>query len=694
MPIRNKFWIKKIGGKMKKLLFIIIFSIVFTLSAIEIPAGSVSGTWTAADNPYNINGDIEVEAGTSLTIEPGVEIHFSDSYLFWVHGQLTAEGDEAEQILFTAPSTGSGWRGLRFVDSEESNSLSFCVFENGIAHSPEDIYIDKTGGLVHCSNSSNLVIDNCTFFNGAAVDGGAIALFSSDITITNSSFNGNDATVFGGAIYIEESAPLIENCILKNNNTAAMGTICAYNFCDVIVRNTTIASNTGGASTGFYATYSDAQLINILMHSNESEMGSGGAAGFVGSDVYITNCTITENISPTAGGAFWAIASSNVSVTNSIFWENSPQDINMNDGVLEVNYSNIQDEVFTGDGNISEQPLFVDVEEFDFHLQATSGCIDAGTPDTANLNLPEFDIDGNIRIADGNDDGTATIDMGVYELAGGVQFPALEDLTADIIEYNSIELNWVLPDEELTEIEIYRNGELAETIASNSTSWSDEQLAEDVYEYELIAIYVEGESLPVSIEVSLQFVIPENLSGEIISEDPPTVSLIWDFPTIDRDLVGFNLYRDDEMVAEIASDITNYDDILSESGTYEYFLTAVYSPDYESIPSNVISVEVTVDTIDDAVELTTSLLGNYPNPFNPKTNIAYQLENDTLVNLSIYNVRGQKINTLVNNLQTSGKHTIVWNGDDVFGNPVSSGIYYYRLTVENKSLSKKMILIK
>lgn len=89
-----------------------------------------------------------------------------------------------------------------------------------------------------------------------------------------------------------------------------------------------------------------------------------------------------------------------------------------------------------------------------------------------------------------------------------------------------------------------------------------------------------------------------------------------------------------------------------------------------------------------------NLYQNYPNPFNPNTTINYTLMEPGEVKIIIYNSLGQKIKTLIDNHQTSGRHSIAWNGQDEYGNNVSSGIYFYQLEVNNNTISKRMILMK
>lgn len=85
---------------------------------------------------------------------------------------------------------------------------------------------------------------------------------------------------------------------------------------------------------------------------------------------------------------------------------------------------------------------------------------------------------------------------------------------------------------------------------------------------------------------------------------------------------------------------------------------------------------------------------NYPNPFNPETTIQYSLNNPSNVVLSVYNLLGQKINTLVNSFCGAGGHSIAWDGTDLNNNSVSSGIYFYFLQAGENKLFKKMLLLR
>ena len=84
-----------------------------------------------------------------------------------------------------------------------------------------------------------------------------------------------------------------------------------------------------------------------------------------------------------------------------------------------------------------------------------------------------------------------------------------------------------------------------------------------------------------------------------------------------------------------------------------------------------------------------SLSQNYPNPFNPSTTIEFSLPKSSLVNLTIYNMLGQEVKTLINRELNEGIHQVIWNAE------VPSGTYFYRLTTNNGFVAaKKMILMK
>jgi hypothetical protein len=89
-----------------------------------------------------------------------------------------------------------------------------------------------------------------------------------------------------------------------------------------------------------------------------------------------------------------------------------------------------------------------------------------------------------------------------------------------------------------------------------------------------------------------------------------------------------------------------------------------------------------------------ALQQNYPNPFNPETVIAYELPRASKVELSIFNVLGQQVVTLVDSERPAGAHQVVWDGRDAAGRRVASGLYLYRLVTDSFAETRKMLLVR
>ena len=89
-----------------------------------------------------------------------------------------------------------------------------------------------------------------------------------------------------------------------------------------------------------------------------------------------------------------------------------------------------------------------------------------------------------------------------------------------------------------------------------------------------------------------------------------------------------------------------------------------------------------------------ALSQNYPNPFNPETSIDFSTKEAGNVTIDIYNIKGQKVKTLLNEHRAAGRHTLVWNGRDENNRSVASGVYFYRMKNGKFSSTKKMILMK
>jgi hypothetical protein len=103
---------------------------------------------------------------------------------------------------------------------------------------------------------------------------------------------------------------------------------------------------------------------------------------------------------------------------------------------------------------------------------------------------------------------------------------------------------------------------------------------------------------------------------------------------------------------------------------------------------------VGVEEENEAIPHEFALKQNYPNPFNPETNVEFALPKEQDVSLVVYNLLGQEVKTLVNTRLAAGWHQAHWDGRNVQGSDVPSGVYFYRLYTPEFSQTSKMILLR
>jgi hypothetical protein len=161
--------------------------------------------------------------------------------------------------------------------------------------------------------------------------------------------------------------------------------------------------------------------------------------------------------------------------------------------------------------------------------------------------------------------------------------------------------------------------------------------------------------------------------GEIVSYDGATVSQAITFC--------------DSLIDDAAGDHEQAKDICEVINKGEMVPRNVIPLDTDNIPYS-----PTRDTGETPAVF--SLSQNHPNPFNPTTRIAFSLDREEPVSLVIYDIYGKVVKRLVDQPMVAGAYSEEWNGQDSQGNSVASGIYFYRLTAGNRTLTKKMVLLK
>jgi hypothetical protein len=186
---------------------------------------------------------------------------------------------------------------------------------------------------------------------------------------------------------------------------------------------------------------------------------------------------------------------------------------------------------------------------------------------------------------------------------------------------------------------------------------------------------------------------PSNLSVQL--ENGNHAYLHWLAP-LNSEPIGFVIYKNGEFLDMVSfGDSTVYYDYSLLTGPTLYYMTSMYE-NGESPSSNQVTISPVVANDDQvgAVPLTTGLTSIYPNPFNPETNITYQVKDQGSVSIDIYNIRGEKTKHLFQGVKSAGKYSVSWLGKDDAGHTVASGVYFVRFTGAGHQNMRKIILLK
>jgi len=257
----------------------------------------------------------------------------------------------------------------------------------------------------------------------------------SGFTITNGSGSrkgsGETSQTHGGGIFLtNSSSPKLMNLIVKGNiaESANGAGICCWNNCHPLIENVIVSENDGtgnditnDGSGGISLQNSNAILKNVLIINNEGLLAGGIYCA--SSNPLLINVTIANNIAHRSlvnndSAEFISGGNSSPVILNTIIRNNNLKKIIVKDNEITIGHSNIQGgavgienhgTIHWLEGNIDQDPLFAGSGYYPYQINDYSPCIDAGTPDTTGLNLPEYDLAGEVRYY--ND----RIDMGAYE---------------------------------------------------------------------------------------------------------------------------------------------------------------------------------------------------------------------------------------------------------------------------------------
>ena len=787
---------------------------------LSVPAGPVedvsgpqSGIWTS-DYIYQVIGDISVNNGDTLIIEPGVTVKFMDYYLFTIYGKLLAAGTETDTIHFTSgqPSWNwnpGDWNRIRFEDSSDSNSV--------ISYSK----IEYASYGIFCYFSSPNISNNTISNNN---DDGISCQNYSSPTISNNTISYNN--YFGISCY-NSSSPTISNNTISYNNY--YGFDCSSSSSPTISNNTISNNN-------YYGIYCSCSSTSPNISNNTISNNYDGIRCYDSSSPTISNNTISNN----NNCGIIACTSSSVSIINNILYDNhfgiyaesSPSALEYNLFYLN-NYDGYGDYIPSAFGeivivnangdpcdtyfNLFMDPLFVDPANLDFHLTESSPCIDAGNPDPIyydpdgtvadigafyfDQGYATFDISGNIGYysddspipnADvditGDDTFSATTNTtGDYlfnSIPGGnyISTPSKSDdlgglsgtdasriarfaaglFTLDCLEMiagdvsmngyisgtdasrvaryaagllaylNTSGINWVFTPEPIPDCDtwppiVYENTREYNPLASDLTdedfigirlgdvtgNWSPDVREPLKYESFEITEIETGINSTLRIPVIIDKISAIEGIDICIAFNPEVLQLTE--LTLKEGILDNKDYTIETNLNEAGKGkmvIYALKDLITEKGTVAFIefdiigavgsKSEIYFTKYDvneteasggfqvvsSKGNEIITKRLEANVVETIPEKFV-LYQNYPNPFNSKTVIRYDLPKDVHVNIQIYNVRGQLVKELVNGVEEAGRKETEWNAEDM-----SPGIYFYRLSTEDKTFIKKMVLMR
>ncbi len=582
-----------------------------------------------------VTGNITVDNGKTLTITPGTNINIMGSFTLNIQGRILAEGTQQDTIFFTSKDSNSWWSGIKFDETSEANEISkfsFCEIEKSSSY---------FGAAFYINDFSKINISHCKLTNNEARSaGGAIYGINSNIIINNTIFNNNVAT---GYWDWEWFSPGYAGGLFFRNSNIELRDCIIYNnlaFDDY---------ESGSAGGGIYIYNSEVLIQNSQLSSNLSSIGAGIFS--YNSNIRLINCELNAN-----GSQAISLSHSTLDLINSII------SLHNNDNSYTITASDSTNISFINTIMYDNEGQNVRFYPSDNTFYADYSCIEGGENsiihvyngtvywEENNIEDDPFFIDpenGDFHLQS----GSPCINTGT---PSGWIIPSFNIPINELLGYDSFDNNYDMGCYEYQEFMIDQNEIDFGEIPYNTTSQSIQITITNVSDDDMLIT---------SIKATDHFLIKQNIEDEYADQ-----------------IGSIELIANSETTFWIACHPL-------EKGLLEGEIS-IYT---NAIPSRAaINVYANVTMVD-----VLKLYNNFPNPFNPETTIRFSIPQESKVELIIYNIKGQKVKTLVEHICEMGINTVVWNGTNDSGKQVSTGVYFYKLNVEGKTIkTKKMLLLK
>ena len=343
---------------------VIIFCLPVSATIIDIP-----------DDYPTIQQGIDASSdGDTVLVQPGTyveNINFNGhnivlGSLFLTAGETIIDGDSSGSVVV--------------FENGETDAAVICGFT--IRNGAPDY---GRGGGISCLLSNPFISHNIIANNFSISGGGGIFCDNSSPCIAHVIISGNYSDSWGGGIGLDYwSSPNLDDVAIRANtsNGVGGGISCRHDTSPNLTGCQIVENQARTYGGGVFSTFSSSPEFRKceIAYNQGGHMG-GGIFSYNESTPLIDRCTISRNSAISFGGGLHIIEGVAL-ITNTIFWENESNTYSEIYGEPLISYSNIQDTIWPGDGNISSNPLFIDLDNGDFHLQQWSPCIDAGDPDS------------------------------------------------------------------------------------------------------------------------------------------------------------------------------------------------------------------------------------------------------------------------------------------------------------------------